>query len=242
MKRAFWADDEALGKRINMGVPGSPWLTIVGVVKDVKHKALNVAAKPELYFLHSQNADKALGVYRSMALVVRGSVDPQALVAVVKSAVQEIDHDVPVARVETMEKVVSTSVAEPRFTMLLLTIFAAVALTLAAVGIYGVMAYTVGQRRHEIGIRLALGAQGRDVLKMIVGQGMGTAAIGTGAGLGLAFALTRLMSGLLFEVSATDTMTFAVIALLPLAVALLASLLPARRALNVDPMVALRYE
>ena len=243
MMQAFWPGEEPLGKRINMGVPGSPWLTIIGVIKDVKHKALNVASKPEFYFLHSQNAyAKGLGVHRSMTLAVRGADDPLALTGVVKSAVQAIDKDVPVAKIETMERVLSTSVAQPRFTMLLLAIFALVALTLAAVGIYGVMAYSVGQRKHEIGIRMALGAQGRDVLKLIVGQGMGMAVIGIGVGLCLAFALTRVMSGLLFEVSPTDTLTFAVIALLPLAVALAASLLPARRALKVDPMVALRYE
>jgi putative ABC transport system permease protein len=243
MMHAFWPGEEPLGKRINMGVPGSPWLTIVGIVKDVKHKALNVASKPELYFLHSQNAyGQAFGVYRSMMLAVRGGADPSALTGVVKSAIQAIDKDVPVAKIETMESVLSTSVAQPRFTMLLLMIFAVVALVLAAVGIYGVMSYSVGQRKHEIGIRMALGAQRRDVLRLIVGQGMGMAVIGIGVGLGLAFALTRVMSGLLFEVSPTDTVTFALIALLPLMVALAAILLPTRRALKVDPMVALRYE
>jgi predicted permease len=243
MKQAFWPGEEPLGKRINMGVAGSPWLTIIGIIKDVKHKALNVTAKPEIYFLHSQNAyAKALGIYRSLTLAVRGTAEPQQLTGVVKSAVQAIDKDIPVAKVETMERVLSTSVAQPRFTMLLLAIFAIVALSLAAVGIYGVIAYSVGQRKHEIGIRQALGAQRRDIMRLIVGQGMGIAVIGIGVGLGLAFALTRVMSGLLFEVSTTDTQTFVVIALLPMAIALAASLLPARRALKVDPMEALRYE
>ncbi|HKQ08087.1 MAG TPA: ABC transporter permease [Blastocatellia bacterium] len=242
MKHEFWPDEEALGKRINMGAPGSPWLTIIGIIKDVKHKALDATSKPELYFLHSQNADKALGVYRSMMLAVRGTGDPLALTGVVKSAVQAIDKDVPVARVETMGSALSTSVAQPRFTMLLLAIFAGAALALAAVGIYGLMAYSVGQRKHEIGIRMALGAQGGDVVRLIVGQGLGMAVIGIGVGLGLALALTRVMSGLLFEISTTDTLTFVVIALLPLAVALAASLVPAWRALKVDPMTALRYE
>jgi putative ABC transport system permease protein len=242
MKQAFWPGEEPLGKRINLGVPGSPWLTIIGIIKDVKHKALNVTSKPEIYFLHSQNAYKALGIYRSLTLAVRGTAEPLGLTDVVKSAVQAIDKDIPVAKVETMERVLSTSVAQPRFTMLLLAIFASLALALAAVGIYGVMAYSVGQRKHEIGIRMALGAQRHDVLRLIVGQGMGLAVIGIGIGLGLALALTRVMSGLLFEVSTTDTLTFAVIALLPMAVALAASLLPARKALKVDPMEALRYE
>ncbi len=242
MKHDFWPGEEALGKRINLGVPGSPWLTIIGIIKDVKHKALNVTSKPEFYFLHSQNAYKALGIYRSLTVAVRGMAEPVALTGVVKSAVQAIDKDVPVAKVETMERILSSSVAQPRFTMLLLGIFAIVALALAAVGIYGVMAYSVGQRKHEIGIRMALGAQRRDVVRLIVGQGMGMAVIGIGIGLSLAFALTRVMSGLLFEVSTTDTPTFVVISLLPLAVALAASLLPAWRALKVDPMEALRYE
>jgi putative ABC transport system permease protein len=242
MKHDFWPGEEALGKRINLGVPGSPWLTIIGIIKDVKHKALNVTPKPEFYFLHSQNAYKALGIYRSLTLAVRGTAEPVALTSVVKSAVQAIDNDVPVAKVETMERILSSSVAQPRFTMLLLAIFAIVALLLAAVGIYGVMAYSVGQRKHEIGIRMALGAQQRDVVRLIVGQGMGMAVIGIGIGLVLAFALTRVMSGLLFEVSTTDTPTFVVISLLPMAVALVASLLPARRALKVDPLEALRYE
>ncbi len=239
----FWRGEEPIGKRINLAVPGSPWLTIIGVIKDVKHNALDAESKPEMYFLQSQNAyANALGLFPSVTLAVRGSSDPLLLSGAVKNAVQALDKDLPVARMETMEKVVSDSVGQPRFIMLLLTIFAAVALALAAVGVYGMMAYSVTQRRHEIGIRMALGAQADSIFKLVLQQGMVLAIIGVAIGLGLAFAFTRVITGLLFEVSATDPQTFIGISILLLAVSLLALLVPARRALSVDPIVTLRYE
>ncbi|MCI0413009.1 ABC transporter permease [bacterium] len=239
----FWRDQETIGKRINLAVPGSPWLTIIGVIKNVKHKALDVESKPEMYFLQSQNAyANALGLYPSVTFAVRGSSDPLSMSGTVKNAVKALDKDVPVASIETMEKVLSDSVAQPRFIMLLLAIFAIVALALAAVGVYGMMAYSVTQRRHEIGIRIALGAQAGNILKLVVRQGMLLAVIGVVIGLGLAFALTRVITGLLFEVSATDPQTFIGISILLPAVSLVALLVPARRALSVDPIVTLRYE
>jgi predicted permease len=243
LAKDFWPGEDPIGKRINLSVPGSPWLTIVGVVKDVKHNGLDVPPKPEMYFLQSQNADaNALGVYPSVAIAVRGSSDPLVLSGAIKSAVEALDKDVPVAKIETMEQLVSDSVAQPRFIMLLLAIFAAVALALAAIGVYGMIAFSITQRRHEIGIRMALGAEARSILKLVVGQGMILALIGMAIGLGLAFAFTRIITGLLFEVSATDPQTFIGISILLLGVSLVAILVPARRALSVDPIVTLKYE
>jgi putative ABC transport system permease protein len=164
------------------------------------------------------------------------------LVAAMKSQIQEIDKDLPIADVKTMRQLLSESVSGRRFNMLLLAVFAGVALVLAAVGIYGVMSYSVSQRTHEIGIRMALGAQTSDVLKLVVGEGMLLALAGVAIGLVASLFLTRLMSSLLFGVSATDPITFALIAVILTGVALAASLVPARRAIKVDPMVALRYE
>jgi putative ABC transport system permease protein len=177
-----------------------------------------------------------------MALMVKANTDPASLAAAVRGKVLALDKDQPISSIQRMEQVIKDSVAGRRFNMMLLAIFAAVALLLAAVGIYGVMAYSVSQRTHEIGIRMALGANRKDVLKLIVGQGMTLALVGIGVGVATAFALTRVMASLLYEVSATDPVTFASISLLLTAVALAACYVPARRAMKVDPMEALRYE
>jgi predicted permease len=243
MANQFWRNEEPVGKRINLAVPGSPWLNIIGVMKDVKHHALNAPSKPEMYFLQSQNAyGNPLGVYPSVTIAVRGSTDPFSIIGFVKYAVRALDKDVPVAKIATMDQVLSDSVAQPRFMMFLLTIFAVVALMLSAVGVYGMIAYSVTQRRHEIGIRMALGAQNGSVLKLIMKQGMSLSVTGVILGLCLAFALTRVITGLLFQVSATDPLTFIGISSLLLAVSLAAIFIPARRALSVDPILTLRYE
>jgi predicted permease len=239
--RQFWPGEDAIGKRIKLGGFNSdaPWLSVVGVAKDVRQFELDIAPKPQAYFPYAQMTYSYLA---PRDLVVRTSGDPLGLAAAVRGEVWAIDKDQPVSNVATMEQILSNSVARQRFNMLLLVIFAAVALVLAAVGIYGVISYSVTQRTHEIGIRMALGATSKDVLTLVVGQGLKLVSAGVGIGLGSAFVLTRLMQSLLFGVSATDPTTFAAISAVLVAVAMLASYVPARKATKVDPMVALRYE
>jgi putative ABC transport system permease protein len=239
MARRLWPGEDPIGKRITPGTPDNPddWCEIIGVVKDVRQFQLDADPKPQMYFTYEQ-----AGFFAPNHLVVRTDVEPQSLAATVRGTVWGIDKDQPVSNISTMEDILSESVARQRFSTLLLGIFAAVALVLAAVGIYGVMSYSVAQRTREIGIRMALGAQSSDVLELVIGHGMRLALVGVTVGLIGAFVLTRLMQSLLFGVSATDPVTFAVIALLLTGVALLACYLPARRAVKVDQMIALRYE
>ena len=191
----------------------------------------------QMYMAHEQ-----VGSFAANAVVVRTQVDPLSLGTAVRKVVWEIDKDQPVSDIRSMEEIVSRAVARQRFSMMLLGIFAMLALVLAAVGIYGVMSYSVAQRTQEIGIRMALGAQRSDVLKMAVGQGLRLVLIGIVIGLAVAFGLTRVMASLLFGVSATDPATFVTISLVLVSVAVLASYIPALRAARIDPMVALRYQ
>jgi putative ABC transport system permease protein len=191
----------------------------------------------QMYFTYRQ-----LRSLMPNALIVRTAVDPLSLAASVRNAIWAVDKDQTVANIDSMEHIVAGAVARQRFSMLLLAIFAGVALVLAAVGIYGVMSYSVAQQTREIGIRMALGAQRSDVLKMTIKQGLKLVSLGLIIGLGAAFVLTRVMTTLLFGISATDPLTFATISLVLLAVALLASYIPSVRAMRVDPMVALRYQ
>jgi putative ABC transport system permease protein len=243
MARTFFAGQDPIGRRIKLGGLEAPfpWLSIVGVVGDVRHNGLETEAKLQMYVPYQQPPLPDFNV-TSMFLAVRTSAEPSTLVAAVRREVAVLDKDQPVADIKTMNERLDESSAPRRFNMLLLAIFAALALMLAAVGIYGVMSYSVTQRTHEIGVRVALGARSGDVLKLIVGQGMLLALIGVGLGLAGAFALTRLMTSLLFGVSPSDPLTFVCVALVLSAVALFACLIPARRATRVDPMVALRYE
>jgi putative ABC transport system permease protein len=234
--KEFFPDEDPIGQHIAID-NGDEWKgEIVGVVGDIRHSGLAVDPWREMYVNQYQ---APLG---ETNLVVRAGSDPTRLTGAIKGELQAMDKDVPLYTVRTMEKLVSESVAQPRFRTLLLTIFAAVALVLAAVGIYGVMSYYVTQRTHEIGIRMALGASSKDVMRLVVGQGMALAIAGVAVGLVGAFLLTRLMASLLYQISASDPATFAAISITLTAVALLASYLPARRATKVDPMVALRYE
>jgi putative ABC transport system permease protein len=241
MASRFFPGQDPLGKRITPGSPDSTdpddWITIVGVVKDVRQFELVADPKPQMYLSYVQ-----AGFFAPRHLVVSTNVDPLRLSATVRRTVWEIDKDQPVSNISTMENVLSDSIARQRFSMLLLGIFATLSLVLAAVGIYGVMSYSVAQRAHEIGIRMALGAQRMDVLKLVVGQGLKLVLAGVALGLIAAFILTRVMSSLLFGISPTDPVTFIAISLVLISVALLASFIPARRATRVDPMIALRYE
>ena len=234
LAQRFFPGEDPLGQRLSLGSLSQGAYEIIGIVGDVRHRGLDGGLVQTIYF-----PSLRLGYSN---LVIRTATDPVSLAAAVRKEVMAIDPNQPVANIKTMEQWVSESVAQPRFRTLLLSVFAAVALLLSVVGIYGVMSYVVTQRTHEVGIRMALGAQSRDVVRLVVGQGMKLALVGVMIGLVAAFALTRLMSSLLYGVSATDPATFAVVALLLTGVALVACYLPARRATKVDPMVALRCE
>jgi putative ABC transport system permease protein len=242
MARKYWGGRSALGKRIRFAEPGeaAPWRTVVGVVADVRQMGMDAPVKAEMYIPYRQMTTFAF--YKPRDLVVRAAGDPMSLAAAVRGAVHAVDPDQPVSNIATMEEQLGDETGSRGTGMILLAAFAALALLLSAVGIYGVLAYFVAQHVPEIGVRLALGARPGDILRMVLRKGMGLTLGGVGLGLLAAFALTRLMSGLLFGVGATDPLTFALIALLLTAVAFLACYLPARRAMKVDPMVALRCE
>jgi putative ABC transport system permease protein len=237
MAKRYWGNDDPIGKRITTGGGDNPpWMKIIGIVADVRHKALNSEPYPQMYVPIAQQPE------RTFTILARSSTDTASLIPVLRNQVRELDANVPVFNVRTMEQILADSIAPPRFNAMLIVLFAVLALLLAAVGIYGVISYGVSQRRHEIGIRMALGARPSEILKMVVGQGLKLVLIGIGIGLVAVYLLTRLMSNLLFEVSATDPFTFILVSFLLTGVALLACLVPARRAAKTDPMVALRYE
>ncbi|MGA9769129.1 MAG: ABC transporter permease [Blastocatellia bacterium] len=233
LARRYFPGEDPVGKRIKLEDKG---FSVVGIVGDVKHGGLDKEAEPTMYFTYRQQP------YDSMVLLVRAAANPMSLMAAMRSAVLAVDKDQPVYEIRTIDDAISESITLPRYTAVLLSVFAAIALLLAAVGLYGVMSYVVTGRTHEIGIRMALGARTGDVLRLIVGQGLSLALIGLAIGVVAAFALTRLMSSMLYGVSATDTAIFLLVSALLAGVALLACAVPARRATKVDPMVALRYE
>ena len=236
LARRFFPGEDPVGKRATV-YPFETPCEIVGVVGDVKHRGLDVESGPEFYISYLQAPQP------SMYLVARTTLaEPGALASSIQSAVQQIDKDQPIADVRTMSQLLNEATAARRFNMLLLGVFALLALVLASVGIFGVMSYMVTQRTHEIGIRMALGARVSDVVRLIVGRGMTLVLIGVSVGLAGAFAVTRVMKGLLYGVSATDPLTFVGVSLVLSAVALVACLIPARRAARVDPMIALRNE
>jgi putative ABC transport system permease protein len=237
MARRFWPEGDAIGKRIKIGPPqNEPWLTIVGVAGDVKNIGLEADARLATYEPHAQRP------WSSMILAIRTEADPLSLSAAVRGELRTMEKDLLIRPPSTMDERIRLSVAPRRFNMTLLAGFAALALLLAAVGVYGVMSYTVTQRTREIGVRMALGAQSGAVLKLIVGQGLKLALIGLAIGLSAAFTLSRWMEDLLFDVRPSDTWTYGAVAALLLLVALFACWIPARRAAKVDPMIALRCE
>ncbi len=235
----FFAGKDAIGKRVDFGEPGKPhWTQIVGVINDVKHAGLDQETQPEIYAAYSQSPY----IFQMMAFTLRTSGDPDAVVNSARQAIWSIDKDQPVIRVVSMETAAKEMMAIRRVTMLLLAVFGCAALALACVGAYGVISQGVIRRTREIGVRMALGATRGNVLTMILGEGARLAVIGAAIGLLLAFVLTRLMASMLYGVSAHDPLTFVIIPVLLFIVAIIACLIPARRATKVDPMVALRYE
>jgi putative ABC transport system permease protein len=235
--RTVFSGQDPIGKQLTHFGPDNLTLEIIGVVGNVRHVGLDADPHSEIYQLLGQAR------WPSMFVVIRSATsDPASLISAAQNAVWSVNQDVPLASVATMHDLIANSVQRRKFSTLLLSIFAAVAMLLAAIGLYGVMSYAVVQRRHEIGIRMALGARRADVLVLVVKQGMGLALLGIAAGALLSLAITRLISGLLYGTAATDPATFAGVGALLGAVALLANYIPARRAASVDPVVALRYE
>jgi putative ABC transport system permease protein len=237
--RRFFPRADPIGRRVTLDDPKSPqarWITIVGVAGDARRSGLDQPARPELYSPHLQRAAPA------MTLTIRTTLDPMSVVSSVRAAVTELDPELPLARVATLDALVGTSLAARRFSMLLLSVFSGLALLLAAIGIYSVAAYAVSRRAREFGVRLALGAQRASVMRMVLGEAARIAIAGAALGVIGALALTRVLASLLYEVSATDAWTFAMVTALLVVVATLACVVPARRATRIDPAVSLRTE
>jgi putative ABC transport system permease protein len=240
LARRFFPGEDPTTKKIRLR-PDLPWMQIVGVVPDIKNQGLQSETTQEMYFPYVETSF-GLPLMRTMVVVVRTDGDPASLVNPIKSELRALDKDLPPYKIQTMDQVLAASVSRTRFTMLLLTVFSVLALVLAAGGVYSVMAYSVAQRTREIGIRNALGAQNSDIFRLIMRQGFVLAFVGVVLGAIAGLALTRVMSNLLFTVSATDPKIFIAVASILIVVALLACYLPARRATRVNPLTALRTQ
>jgi putative ABC transport system permease protein len=244
MARRYFSGEDSIGKRIQIGSPEENRLygnkpasrEIIGIIRDVKHWELNERGEAELYVPFTQLPNSW------MFIAVRGDEQVMNLAGAIRSAIRSIDPNQAVSNIRLMEDRLSSSIATERVNTVVLGFFAVVAMLLAALGIYGVMSYSVTQRTHEIGVRMALGAERRDVFRLVVGQGLELTLIGVALGLAVSLALMRFISSLLFGVSAADPLTYTGVSLILLVVAMLACYLPARRATKVDPMIALRYE
>jgi predicted lysophospholipase L1 biosynthesis ABC-type transport system permease subunit len=243
MARRYWAGQEPVGRRFRIGSPDRPWVTVVGVVGDVRHNGITGVVKAKFYRSYAQfHRSRGGRPTRDLALVVKTDGDPLALAAPIRDVVKRLDPAVPVSRVRTLEAIEYGSIAAPRLASLVLSLFAVLAVLLCAVGVYGVLAMGVAERRQEIGVRMALGARAASVSRLVLGEGL--AAVGSGVALGLvaaAFA-SRLLGGLLHDVRPLDPATYAAVAGALAAVALVAGLVPALRAARTDPAIALRNE
>ena len=242
MARQYWPGQNALGRRFKLGDPADnvPWIQIIGIVADVRQMGLDEPVKAEMYFPYQQQTQ--YDFYNPRDLAIRTSGDTTSFVGAVRQIVHEVDPDQPVSNVATMADVLGVEAAQRRMGMIMLVAFAGLALLLASLGIYGVLAYFVTQHTNEIGVRMAVGASPLNILALVLRKGMGLTLLGVGIGLAASFVLTRLMSSLLFGVKASDPITFVSVPLVLAVVALIACLIPARRAMKVDPMIALRYE
>jgi putative ABC transport system permease protein len=239
--RKIWPDEDAIGKRMRLK-PDAPWLTVVGIVSDIKNEGSSKATKPELYFLYTEKPFGLWADLRSMTLVVRTSSELQQMVSAIRVELNSLDPDLPIYKLQTLAEIVSASTSQTRLPAVLLSVFAAIALLLAAVGVYGVLAYTVAQSRHEIGVRMALGAPRQHILNLFLAHGIKWAAVGGSMGLVAAFILVRFMRSMLFEIGPYDPAIFLSVAVVLGIVVLMACYFPASRATSVDPIVALRYE
>jgi predicted permease len=236
LARKVWPNENAVGKRISFGSPPN-WITIIGVVGDVKDAPNSAAAQPAFWWPESQ-----VQPTYAMSIAVRAATDPGALLEAVRREVHALDPSLAISGVRTMEQVANQSLATPRFSMALIGLFACLALALAAIGMYGVIAYSVGQRTHEFGLRMALGASPREVHLSVLTGGLKLAAAGVALGVVCALLLSKVESSLLYEVGATDPLTFVTVAVVAVTVASLACYVPARRATRADPMSALRCD
>jgi putative ABC transport system permease protein len=242
MAREYWPGQNPIGRRFKLGDPADdiPWIQIVGIVADVRQMGLDEPVKAEMYFPYQQQAD--YDFYMPRDLAIRTSGNTANVVGAVRQIINQVDPDQPISNIATLSDVLGEEAAPRRMGMIMLVAFAGLALLLASLGIYGVLAYFVTQHTNEIGVLMAVGASPLNILGLVLKKGMGLTLLGVGIGLVASFALTRLMSSLLFGVNASDPLTFVAVPLVLAAVALVACLIPARRAMKVDPMIALRYE